>query len=105
MEWANCNAVLAEARRFAALYLRSVPFQEEALRLTLHASEAYDQTADTLDELSRLVPFIKTSQPLSPDIIEACVALLGKAKDFESAAISYLEQSISIQDQGEEICQ
>ncbi|MCD9024919.1 RNA polymerase sigma factor [Cohnella silvisoli] len=90
------SAVYAEAKRYAALYLRGVLLDGEAMRLALLASEAYEQTADAMDELSRLVPFIRTSEVLSPDMREVCVVHLEKAKMFESAAIGYLEKSIAI---------
>lgn len=95
------SAVYAEAKRYAALYLRIIPLEGEAMRLALLASEAYEQAADAMAELSRLVPFIRTSEVFSSDLRVACTVQLGKAKAFESAAIEYLEKSIAIMD-GEE---
>jgi len=95
------SSVYAEAKRFAALYLRGVPFEGEAMRLTLLASEAYEQAAEAIGEISRQVPFIRTSEPMSPELREACAGQLGRAKSFESAAIEYMEKSIAIMD-GEE---
>lgn len=96
------SAVFAETKRFAALYLRQVPFEKEQLRLALLAAEAYEQVADKLDEMSVQVPFIKTSHSLSPDTIEGCAVLLEQAKKFENIAIEHMEQIINLQEQGEE---
>lgn len=90
------SAFYAETKRYAAQYLRGVPFDGEAMRLTLLASEAYEHAAQAMEELSRLVPFIRTSEVLSPDLREACAVQLGKARAFESAAIEYLEKSIAV---------
>lgn len=90
------SAVYAEAKSYAALYLRSVAFEGEAMRMVLLSSEAYEQAADAMSELSRLVPFIRTSEILSPEMRDVCVLQLEKAKAFESAAIGYLEKSIAI---------
>jgi hypothetical protein len=90
-----------EAKRYAALYLRGVPFEGEAMRLALLASEAYEQAAEAIGEISRQVPFIRTSEPMSPELREVCADQLGRAKSFESAAIEYMEKSIAIMD-GEE---
>lgn len=95
------SSVYAEAKRYAALYLRGVPFEGEAMRLTLLASEAYEQAAEVIGEISRQIPFIRTSEVLSPELREACAVQLGKAKSFESAAIEYLDKSLAIMD-GEE---
>ncbi|MFD0619919.1 RNA polymerase sigma factor [Paenibacillus sp. GCM10027629] len=90
------SAVYAETKRYAALYLRGVPLEEEAKRLALLASEAYVQAAGALAELCKLVPFIRTSEILSPDMREVSVEKLEKAKAFESAAIGYLENIIAV---------
>lgn len=90
------SAVYAEAKRYASLYLRGVPLEGEAMRLAMLASEAYEQAADAMAELSRLVPFIRTSEVLPPDIREVCAEQLEKAKAFESAAVGYLEKSIAV---------
>ncbi|OPA73042.1 hypothetical protein BVG16_30710 [Paenibacillus selenitireducens] len=90
------SAVYAEAKRYAALYLRGVPLEGEAMRLAMLASVAYEQAADAMAELSRLVPFIRTSEVLPPDMREVCVEQLEKAKAFESAAVGYLEKSIAV---------
>jgi hypothetical protein len=46
--------------------------------------------------MSGLVPFIRSSAVLTPELREACAVQLGKAKAFESAAIEYLEKSIAL---------
>ncbi|TMV45977.1 hypothetical protein FE783_27960 [Paenibacillus mesophilus] len=89
------SAVYAESKRYASLYLRSVPFEGETMRLTLLASEAYEQAAEAMEELSRLVPFVRTAEMLSPEMREACAAYLGQAKEFEAAAVGYLEKAIT----------
>lgn len=88
-------AVYAETKRCAALYLRSVPLDGEAMRLTLLASEAFEQAADTMQDLSEYVPFIRTSEVLAPEMRERSAAYLEQAKEFEAAAIGYLERAIS----------
>lgn len=89
-------AVYAEAKHYAAEYLRGVPFEGEAMRLTLLASEAYEQAADELEKVSEEVPFIRTSGTLTPDLRERCADCLSKAKEFEAAAIGYLEKTITL---------
>lgn len=86
----------AETKRYAALYLRGVPIEGEAMRMTLLASEAYEHAAEAMEEMSGLVPFIRSSAVLTPELREACTVQLGKAKAFESAAIEYLEKSIAL---------
>ncbi|WP_159887330.1 RNA polymerase sigma factor [Paenibacillus puerhi] len=86
----------AEAKRYASHYLRSVPLEGEAMRLTLLASEAYEEAAEALESLSGEVPFIRTSEMLSPEREEACALLLEQAKAFETAAIGYLEKALAL---------
>ncbi|MDF2719574.1 MAG: hypothetical protein K0R28_6499, partial [Paenibacillus sp.] len=90
------SAVYAESKRYASLYLRGVPFEGETMRLTLLASEAYEQAAEAMEKLSRLVPFVRTSEMLSPEIREVCAVYLGQAKEFEAAAVGYMEKAIAI---------
>ncbi|UNK15833.1 RNA polymerase sigma factor [Paenibacillus sp. N3/727] len=90
------SAVYTEKKRYAALYLRGVPLEEEAKRLALLASEAYEQAAGAMAELCKLVPFIRTSEILSPDMREVSVEQLEKAKAFESVAIGYMENIIAV---------
>ncbi|WP_219836144.1 RNA polymerase sigma factor [Paenibacillus sp. R14(2021)] len=90
------SAVYADAKRYAALYLRGVPLEEEEKRLALLASEAYEQAAGAMAELCKLVPFIQTSEILSPDMREVSVEQLEKAKAFESAAVGYLENIFAV---------
>ncbi|XEC96763.1 RNA polymerase sigma factor [Paenibacillus tarimensis] len=87
-------AVYAETKRYAALYLRSLPLEGEAMRLALLASEAYEQAADRLAEISAMVPFVRTSEMLSPERCGKCAELLERAKEFEAAAVGYLEKTI-----------
>ena len=47
-------AVFAETKRHASLYLRGVPFEGEAMRLTLLASDAYEQAAEAMEKLRPL---------------------------------------------------
>jgi RNA polymerase sigma factor (sigma-70 family) len=88
-------AYYAEIKRYASLYLRSVPFRTEAMRLTLLAAEAYEQAAEEFDNLCGDVPFIRTSEMLSEDMRARCAVSLSRAKEFESAAIGYLEKAIT----------
>lgn len=88
-------AVYAETKRCASQYLRRVPFEGEVMRLTLLASEAYEQTAEALEQLSAYVPFVRTSELLRPEQREACAVLLEAAKSFETAAVAYLEKAIA----------
>jgi RNA polymerase sigma factor (sigma-70 family) len=88
-------AYYAEIKRYASLYLRSVPFRTEAMRLTLLAAEAYEQAAEEFDNLCSDVPFIRTSEMLSEEMRARCAESLSRAKEFESAAIGYLERAIT----------
>lgn len=87
--------VYAEAKRYASLYLRRVPFEGEAMRMVLLASEAYEQTAEALEMLSATVPFIRSSEMFSPQLLETCITYLNRAKEFETAAIGYLEKALA----------
>lgn len=86
--------VYEETKRYASHYLRSIPLEGEAMRLALLASEAYEQAAEAMEELSSLVPFVRTSEMLSPELCEKCAVQLEKAKEFEAAAVGYLEKTI-----------
>jgi hypothetical protein len=90
-------AAYAEAKLFAAIYLRIVPFRGEGMSLALRASEAYKQAAFTLEELSAAVPFIKTAEVMSPGLRRLCVGHLQQAKRFESAAAGYMEKALNHQ--------
>jgi RNA polymerase sigma factor (sigma-70 family) len=89
------SVVYAEAKRYAALYLRGVPFEGEAMRLTLLASDAYEQAAEAMEKLSSYVPFTRTSEMLLPDMLETCAVYLELAKEFETAAVGYLEKALT----------
>jgi RNA polymerase sigma factor (sigma-70 family) len=88
-------AVYADTKRYAAQYLRTLSLEGEEMRLVLLASEAYEQAADALEELSGQVPFIRSSEVLSEHLREACAEQLERAKTFEGAAIAYLETSMA----------
>ncbi|MNG22945.1 hypothetical protein D3C84_1074930 [compost metagenome] len=64
------------------------------MRLTLLASEAYEQAAESLAELSAAAPFVRASAMLSVEQCEMYSALLEQAGTFEAAAIEYLEKAI-----------
>jgi RNA polymerase sigma factor (sigma-70 family) len=87
-------SVYAEAKHQAAQFLMKLPLAGEAKRLSLLAAEAYVQTAEALNQVSDCVPFIKSSKMLTPDILKECAALLEKAKEFETAGVGYLENTI-----------
>lgn len=89
------SAVYAEAKRYASLYLRSVPLEGEVMRLTLLASDAYEQAAEALEQLSSYVPFIRSSEMLLPDMLETSAVYLEQAKEFETAAVGYLEKALT----------
>ncbi|WP_162616298.1 RNA polymerase sigma factor [Paenibacillus lutimineralis] len=89
-------AVYSEAKKYAALYLKSVPLKGEAMRLVLLASEAYVQTSEELERVSTLVPFIRSSSLLTTEVRTECASLLLQAKEFEAAAIGYLENAMSL---------
>jgi RNA polymerase sigma factor (sigma-70 family) len=95
------SAVYSETKRYASIYLRGVPLTGEAMRLALLASEAFEQAGEELEKLSEFVPFIRTSELLAPKMRETCAAYLEKAKEFETAAICYLEKAIIIMEKGE----
>jgi RNA polymerase sigma factor (sigma-70 family) len=94
-------AVYAEAKRYASRYVKSVPLTGEPMRLVLLAAEAYEQAADELGRVSEKVPFIRSSALLTHDVLTACAALLEKAKEFETAAIGYLENAMTLWEQEE----
>ncbi|QYR21445.1 RNA polymerase sigma factor [Paenibacillus sp. sptzw28] len=94
-------AVYAEARRYAAEYLRTVPLKGEPMRLVLLAAEAYLQAAEALQTLSQKVPFIRSSTALPPETLAECALLLEKAKEFETAGVGYLENALNLWDQEE----
>ncbi|GAA3406205.1 RNA polymerase sigma factor [Paenibacillus hodogayensis] len=87
-------ASYAQARTYAARYLRNVPFQGEAMRFALLASEAYEQAGEALGEFSAAVPFMRSAEVLSPEQCEKCAVWLEQAKAFEAAAIGYLEKAV-----------
>lgn len=89
------SAVYAETKRYASLYLRSVPFEGEAMRFALLASDAYEQAAEAMEAMSSSVPFIRTSELMEQDMREACIAFLEQAKEFETAAVGYLEKALT----------
>lgn len=93
-------ASYAQARSYAARYLRGVPLQGEAMRFALLASEAYEQAGEALSELSAAVPFMRTAEALSPEQCEQCVVWLEQAKAFEAAAIGYLEKTVNQLEKG-----
>ncbi|WP_167859438.1 RNA polymerase sigma factor [Paenibacillus cymbidii] len=88
-------AYYAETKRFAARYLQSVPLRAEAMRWCLLAAAAYEQAAEEFRSICGMVPFVRTSDMLSAETREACAVSLGKAKEFEAAAIGYLEKAVS----------
>ncbi|GGD79377.1 RNA polymerase sigma factor [Paenibacillus nasutitermitis] len=88
-------AYYGEMKRYASQYLRTAAFREEAMRLTLLAAEAYEQAAEELDGRSADVPFIRTSEMLSADMRSKCAESLSRAKEFEHAAIGYLEKALN----------
>ncbi|MFD1956354.1 RNA polymerase sigma factor [Paenibacillus thailandensis] len=94
-------AVYAETKRYAAAFLRSVPFEGEAMRLVLLAAEAYEQAGEAIAAVGDIVPFVRTAEIVPPDTSEACAKHLEIAKTFEAAAIGYLEKSIALY--GEEL--
>jgi len=96
-------AAYAQARTFAARYLRSVPLQGEAMRFVLLASEAYEQAGEAIGEFSAAVPFIRTAEMLSPELCETCAVWLEQAKAFEAAAIGYLEKAVDQLEKGKSI--
>ncbi|MGZ9583021.1 RNA polymerase sigma factor [Paenibacillus marinisediminis] len=93
-------ATYAQTRSYAAQYLRGIPFQGEAMRFTLLASEAYEQTSEALSEFSAVVPFMRTAEVLSREQCEKCADWLEQAKAFETAAIGYLEKTINHLEKG-----
>lgn len=86
--------VYADTRRHASRYLRGIPLEGEAMRLTLLASEAYEQAGEALTGLSEAVPFIRSSGFMTGDIREACARRLEQARDFEAAAVGYMELAL-----------
>ncbi|WP_274364854.1 sigma-70 family RNA polymerase sigma factor [Paenibacillus thermotolerans] len=88
--------VYAQAKKYAAMYLRRAPLEGESMRLALLASDAYEQASEAFEEMSGKLPFIRSPEELSPEMREECVVLLSKAKTFESAAIGYLEKSLAV---------
>ncbi|MCA1293181.1 RNA polymerase sigma factor [Paenibacillus sp. alder61] len=86
--------VYADTKRYAADYLRRVPLEGEAMRLALLASEAYEQAAASLAALSKDVPFIRSTELLTDELRAVCISRLTQAKEFETAAVGYLEKAI-----------
>ncbi|MDZ7543285.1 hypothetical protein GNF83_19320 [Clostridium perfringens] len=93
-------ASYAQTRSYAAQYLRGIPFQGEAMRFALLASEAYEQASEALSEFSAVVPFMRTADALSQEQCEKCAGYLEQAKAFETAAIGYLEKAINHLEKG-----
>ncbi|MBO9597457.1 MAG: sigma-70 family RNA polymerase sigma factor [Cohnella sp.] len=93
-------AVYAQTRSFAARYLRGIAFEGEAMRCALLASEAYEQASEAINEMSIEAPFTRKAAMLSPDQCKRFAELLNKAKSFETAAIGYLEKSITHLEKG-----
>jgi hypothetical protein len=94
-------AVYAESKRYAARYVKSAPLTGEPMRLALLAAEAYEQAADALGRVSEKVPFIRSSAMPTQDTLAACAAHLEKAKEFETAAIGYMENALTLWERGE----
>lgn len=92
----HLSAVYAETKRYASLYLRGVPFEGEAKRLTLLASDAYEQAAQSIEKISSFVPFVRTSEMLLPEMLETCAVYLEQAKEFETAAVRHLEKVLTL---------
>lgn len=92
--------VYSRTKSCAAAYLRTVPFEGEAMRFALLASEAYEQAAEALRELEELTPFVKTSELMQTDLCERCAGLLEQARTFEASAIGYLEKTITFLERG-----
>lgn len=88
------TAVYAETKSYASQYLRSIPFEGEAMRLVLLASEAYEQACEAIGEISMALPFARTTESISPELCEKCAVQLEKARVFETAAVGYLEKSL-----------
>ncbi|GIO14494.1 hypothetical protein J19TS2_40490 [Cohnella xylanilytica] len=93
-------AVYAEAKRYAAGYLRAVPFEGEAMRLALLAAEAYEQAGEAIGEIASEVPFVRTAEAMAPELCERCAARLEKARNFEAAAVEYVEKSLTLMEKG-----
>ncbi|MBO9608705.1 MAG: RNA polymerase sigma factor [Paenibacillaceae bacterium] len=93
-------AVHADARKYASAFLRVVPLEGEAMRLTLLAAEAFEQAAEELKAVSELVPFVRTSVPLGSDALALFAERLEQAKSFETAGVGYLEKSIAFWGRG-----
>ena len=41
------------------------------------------------------MPFTRTSEMLVPDVLETCAEYLEQAKEFETAAVGYLEKALT----------
>lgn len=95
-------AVYGDARRHASRYLRGIALQGEPMRLTLLAAEAYEQAAEGLEAVGRHVPFERNSALLEPETLIACAELLEQAKEFEAAAVGYLEKAIAFVEEREQ---
>lgn len=95
-------AVYAEARRQAARYLRGVPLAGEPMRLALLAAEGYEQTAEALEAVNGRVPFARSAAMLPLETLEQCAQQLERARDFETAAVGYVEKAIQLWEQGSE---
>lgn len=87
-------AVYSEVKKYASQYLRTIPFEGEAMRLALLASDAYEQASESISEISVALPFVRTAETISPEQCETFAEHLEKARAFEAAAVGYLEKSI-----------
>ncbi|REE80132.1 RNA polymerase sigma factor (sigma-70 family) [Paenibacillus taihuensis] len=91
------SLVYGEAKRQAAQYLRESFIEGEPMRLLLLGAEAYDQAAEAFEQISARMPF-GSSQSISAspqtELLAACSTDLSTARDFEAAAISYIEKAL-----------
>jgi hypothetical protein len=93
-------AVIADAREFAARFLRQLAFRWDGTNIVertvrKHAGEAaqhYEVTAEALGGLKELFPFPKGGQPKDPDSADLAILLLRQAQEAETKGVEQLEQ-------------
>ncbi len=93
-------AVIADAREFAARFLRELAFRWDGTNVVertvrKHAGEAalhYEAVAETLGKMRELFPFPEGGQPKDPDTADRAIVLLRQAHEAETKGLEQLEQ-------------
>jgi hypothetical protein len=93
-------AVIADAREFAARFLRELAFRWDGTNVVertvrKHAGEAalhYEAVAEALGKMRELFPFPEGGEPKDPETADRAIVLLRQAHEAETKGLEQLEQ-------------